>query len=317
MATREPVVLYCYEDLQMVVQDSREDDDHLLLLGPARNGKTRNFKRVYRDKWLEKEDDGRMPVAWLQGRETAASLYVDLYRNRKEHTLIANDLELARNMDQLLKQVMESRGERAIRWGIRTVIKDGKNVIPKQFLSAVRLIIVGNALPSETPNWSAVVGRTAYYHFFPGLDAQIRYCRTWVQDVEVMRMLTALVEKHPDAISIDLDQVDRASRQKQRSQLVLSDGVKLWEETLQRSLVFGTDSQHVSDMDRLLTKWRDRLDDHEVSLSQLCEFMGWRKDRLLPAVELAITARKVERTTPERRSKGKGRQPETAFRLVA
>ena len=44
-----------------------------------------------------------------------------------------------------------------MRWGIHAVIKDGNNAIPKQFLSAVRLIMVGNALPARRArSWSAV-----------------------------------------------------------------------------------------------------------------------------------------------------------------
>jgi hypothetical protein len=317
LKVREPVVLYTYADLAMIVEAIPSDEDHVLVLGPPRNGKTAQIERVF---WNTRASphvpSGRVPAPILQGRETASNLYVDLFDYRDERLLIANDLELASDMAILLKQALEKRGRREIRWGIRSPLKEGNRLIPKSFWTATRLVLVGNTLPGDSPDWQAVVGRCSYYHFTPTLEEMLRYVTTWNgMPRAVLGRLERLVGDHPEAISIDLDQVGRAARQHPAG-LILSDGTPLWLETLRRSLLDPGSDHLQADLDRLVDRWHARSQSRPQTLAQLCELMGWRADRLRPVLDFAIERCLASRLPPGDTIPGRGRRPGPRYALV-
>jgi hypothetical protein len=109
----------------------RRADRHLLILGPPGKGKTLRLMHHFRpmtaaDHPKCRHIPDRLPVPYYHGRMTPGKWYIRGWQHQDDPLLILNDLHIRStdaDWEAMLCQFLEVKGEREIRWDLRSEIR--------------------------------------------------------------------------------------------------------------------------------------------------------------------------------------------------
>jgi hypothetical protein len=126
----------------------------------------------------------------IQGGSTPYRLYQELYENR-DLPIVLDDADKVfrdKNGVFLLKLLTQTDPTKVIQWNSNTVeIRSG--VLPAEFTTTSRAMIVANSWPQDDPDIAAVESRGHLVYFDPSLKELHQFAGGFCKDVEVYKFI--------------------------------------------------------------------------------------------------------------------------------
>ncbi len=160
----------------------------LILVGSAGLAKSRTVRGVLRD-----------DACWLEGNATAFGMYLALYRNRDRFVVIddVDSLYSDKHGIRLLKCLCQTEDQKTVAWhsAARSLEKSG---VPREFVTASRVIIIANDWRTLNRNVAALQDRGHVLVFRPTAEAVHAKAGEFFRDAEILRWFSTNLHRIPE-----------------------------------------------------------------------------------------------------------------------
>jgi hypothetical protein len=198
MGKKHEIRLTTYAELRQIAKHFADRKINLMMLiGSPGLGKTQ----------ILEESCQRIPYLKVDGKKNPIDLFIDLYHNLDELTVLDDTDGLLDNKDGqvLIRQLTDTKAVRRVSWGTRTSILASQNPpVPNHFDTTSPVCVITNRRRASGM-YGAIESRAMVFHFDPPWTEAYEYATTWFKDQEILDFIHSNLGhlRHPDLRLLD------------------------------------------------------------------------------------------------------------------